>query len=753
MNIKSIAIAAFIAASTAGAHPLPATYDAELDYLQKAFPTAEGFGKYAQGGREGDVYIVTNLNDSGPGSLRECAEASGRRTCVFAVSGEIKAETSIRIRNPYITIAGQTAPGDGIMLTIRDTDNMNYPLSVEASHVIIRYIRSRPGPSRQKSSNVKGILVGGFGVKHVILDHVSMSWATDETLTVIGNKGFTNHGHEEGAQNITVQWSMIYESLHHSNHKKGPHSRSTNLVNAVQDFTFHHNIIANSNRRNPNVGVVGQFDFINNVVFDSGLLNGEVYTRHGTGYINWIGNAVIAGQSTRKKDNLYQASFFNNQDMGGVTMYVKDNIDIHRPANTGDERLVINPLDWADVVTGGPVGYGGLSLPASEITGPEQAYKDVLAFAGATLPVRDSADSRFVADMRNCIGKIIDHPDEVGGWPVLHSQMAPADTDQDGMPDSWETANGLNPNDPQDRNWDNDHNGYTNLEEYLNELAGDDAGSKVGTASGDMPDVTCGYSFAHAEGGKINSFAVSPEAVKPGETITVSWDAEGTSCKRSWAVGQPGYDPYQMSGTETVTIDESTLFSLMCQRSNVYDWETRYVFVNPEGEVPVPAVMFSASEASVDYGDSVTLSWSVGETDSLEAGECVASGAWDGYKTVFGQETFAAKNSGDYFLTCTGPGGTGIAGLHIDVNGGSVPPPNGGCDDFGIGCRVSLNSPANLRDENLAGTGEQQPTGAEGTIIDGPIAGDKNNTTQFWEVDFDNDPDGWVRNTQLNLED
>ena len=650
----------------------PASYDAELDGLQKAFPTAEGFGKYAQGGRGGDVYIVSNLNDSGPGSLRECVEASGPRTCVFSVSGEIKTQKAIRARHPYLTIAGQTAPGDGIMLTIRDTDSVQYPLAIETQHVIIRHISVRPGPSRRPSDNVDAIVIGGGrGAQHIILDHVSMSWGTDETLNILGNSGITNRSGRANSKNITVQWSMIYESLEHANHPQYAHSRSTYLGYGVQDMTIHHNIIANSNRRNPNIGGVGQIDYINNVQFNSARLNGELYNRHGSSYFNWIGNVTIAGPNTPNRDNIYQASLFNNQDLGTLEMYVNDNIDIHRPSNTGDERLVINPTNYGLLTTAGPVGYRKLSLPSAEISEPEQAYKDVLAFAGATKPSRDSADARLVADVLQCKGDIIDHPNEVGGWPYLSSTTPPNDSDLDGMPDYWELDQGLNPYDSDDRNGDIDGDGYTNLEEYINELAGDNEGSKVGKGTGDNPDVTCGKFFYTRRLPAITHFDISPKAIKPGGSVTITWNADAVTCKRSW---DRGGNPFLVSGTQTMQYSESTGIDLICNKDGVYSWENRYLFVTNSGNRPFPSISFSADRVALEYGDPVTFSWRVGSTTQFEAGECIASGAWNGFKTTAGQETFKAKNSGEYRLTCTGPGGSSTKSITLKVNGGKLPP-------------------------------------------------------------------------------
>lgn len=167
---------------------------------QLAFPTAEGYGKYAKGGRGGAVYEVTNLGDSGPGSLRAAVEASGPRTVVFRVSGTIELESPLRIENPYITIAGQTAPGDGICLR-------RNPLSIDADHVIIRYLRVRLGDESGGDYDA----VSSRFTEHIILDHISASWSVDECMSVYH------------CDSITVQWCIVSESMSRSNHIKGSH--------------------------------------------------------------------------------------------------------------------------------------------------------------------------------------------------------------------------------------------------------------------------------------------------------------------------------------------------------------------------------------------------------------------------------------------------------------------------------------------------------------------------------------------------
>ncbi|MEO0878503.1 MAG: hypothetical protein AAFY22_02205, partial [Pseudomonadota bacterium] len=439
-----------------------------------AFPTAEGFGKYAVGGRGGAVYVVSNLNDAGPGSLRECAEASGPRTCVFSVSGEIQTQSTIRITEPYITIAGQSAPGDGIQLTNRGTGNLERPLLIDTHDVIIRFIASRPGPPSAQTSNVDALTVSG---QDIILDHLSLAWSNDEVLNIFGNRGILASAGSENTANITVQWSLIYEPLENAQHPSGAHSFGVLIDDGARDVTFHHNLIANSFRRNPNTSGIGQLDYVNNVTFNWARYAGEVYNRRGSTFLNWVNNIAIAGPNTIR-ERRWVLNAFNNNDLADFAIHADGNIDYNRTAETLPGDISVDPKDHQFLSTT-PVGYG-ISLASTSITDAQQAYRDVLAFAGmgAFRPQRDSSDQRVITGVQGCQGDIIDDPIEVGGWPTLQSTTAPVDADADGMADDWEVAEGFDPTDPNDRNGDQDADGYTNLEEYLNELAGDNLGPR-----------------------------------------------------------------------------------------------------------------------------------------------------------------------------------------------------------------------------------------------------------------------------------
>ncbi len=418
-----------------------------------AFPEADGLGKYTVGGRGGRVIEVTNLLDGPviPGSLRAAVEASGPRIVVFKVAGTIDLVSPLDIWNPYITIAGQTAPGEGITLR-------NYTFYIKVGEVIIRNIRFRLGDLKEADAvDIRG----RTPQQNVILDHCSLSWGVDETLCI---RDFTN---------LTVQWCFITEGLHDNIHHAGKHSKGA-LVSGSrgQRVSFHHNLFAHNDARNPrpqgllppDEDTVGfYFDFTNNVVYDWGrsyaAKNLDVSERC---TMNFINNYFIAGPSSKASNFMVDKNINSRMYFSGNYMNGKMPADQYSKIIYEDFKKPDN--GWK------------LSEPFDNMTDriqpAEKAYAMVMKNGGAAVN-RDAYDDRIVSEVIKGTGRVIDRPSDVGGWPVLETGEAYLDTDKDGMPDDWESTHGLNPADPADGSLDRDGDGYTNVEEFLNSLMAD----------------------------------------------------------------------------------------------------------------------------------------------------------------------------------------------------------------------------------------------------------------------------------------
>lgn len=421
---------------------------------QLAFPTAEGFGRYTSGGRGGEVYEVTNLNDTGQGSLRTGIDMSGPRTIVFRVSGTIELKSELRIENGDLTIAGHTAPGDGIAIK-------GYGTVVDADNIIIRYIRFRPGDI----SGGEPDAVWGRNQRDIILDHCTMSWGVDEVASFYDN------------ENFTMQWCLLSESLYESQHEKGRHGYGG--IWGGQGATFHHNILAHHSSRNPRFNgsrYSGQpdleiVDYRNNVIYNWGgnsAYGGE------EGNQNMVSNYYKPGPATSssKRYRIIEPSYplgkwhVTGNYVDGYPDVTSDNWDGGVQGVSAEDLAVIRedqPFDFAPVTT----------------QTAEEAYEIVLENCGAILPQRDPVDARIINEIATgtvtyggAYGAdkgIIDSQEHIGGWPTLFSAPPPDDSDHDGVPDTWETDNGLDPDDPADGKLINE-TGYSNLESYLIDL-------------------------------------------------------------------------------------------------------------------------------------------------------------------------------------------------------------------------------------------------------------------------------------------
>jgi hypothetical protein len=412
-----------------------------------AFPGAEGFGATTPGGRGGKVIFVTNLDDSGPGSLRAACDAEGPRIVIFRVAGTIALKRQIRITKPFLTIAGQSAPGEGICL--RDAS-----FGVETHDVVVRYLRVRLGDASGREDDCIDLHNGAY---NCILDHCSATWSIDECLSTSGNN-----------QNCTIQWCLIGESLNNSKHAKGKHGYGS-LARANGPMSWHHNLWIHNDARNPRLGdnygrggLYPTFDVRNNVIYNyGGIASGLT---QGVLKVNYVANYLRPGPSSTAKTPITVGH------PSELTYFIRGNILEGHAALTADNTQFFSTVEWEGKREVRTVDTPFDAAPVKTVSAAD-ALELVLASVGASRPVRDAVDARLVEHVRTRRGKLIDSQAEVGGWPVLKSGALPVDTDNDGMPDAWEIAHGLDPKNPADANTIA-KSGYTQIEEYLNSLAG-----------------------------------------------------------------------------------------------------------------------------------------------------------------------------------------------------------------------------------------------------------------------------------------
>ena len=459
-----------------------------------AFPGAEGFGRYVTGGRGGKVYHVTNLNDSGSGSLRWALDQSGTKTIVFDVSGTIHLKSTLNINKANVTIAGQTAPGDGICVA-------DYPVQLRANNIIVRYMRFRLGNNNVKVNGADGWDgFGGFDQQDIIIDHCSVSWSIDECLSIYGNK------------NTTVQWCLVSQSLQDAGHSKGSHGYGGNWGGS--GASFHHNLMAHHESRVPRLGpryttqLDERMDMRNNVFYNycgNGCYGGEAMN------VNIVNNYYKPGPgtaqiSTTKQKRIAAVGIRTNEYITSYsdyapTLHIWGKYFVDGNVNSKYSDVTRDNWTWGMYNQISADSNDGLynqdvkdsirlSAPIDYILTTthtaEDAYEKVLSWAGASLH-RDTHDEFIINDTRNGLAtytgagnhkgiidsqndnKPADADENWSAWPTLNSLPAAADSDGDGMPDEWESSHGLNPNDANDGTL-RDDDGYTNLENYLNSL-------------------------------------------------------------------------------------------------------------------------------------------------------------------------------------------------------------------------------------------------------------------------------------------
>jgi hypothetical protein len=423
-----------------------------------AFPQAEGYGRFAIGGRGGRVMEVTNLNDSGPGSLREAVEASGPRVVVFRVGGLIELKSRLVIQNPYITVAGQTAPGDGVCVK-------NYTFGCSGTHdVVMRHIRIRVGDETGTTNDG----CGARGSDHMLFDHCSISWSIDE--------GFSSRE----AKNITVQRCLIAEALHIADHKKYQPGKGHSFAGSISGGigSFHHNLLAHCTGRNWSLAggldrsgakLAGQLDLRNNVVYNWR----DRTTDGGVRELNFVNNFYLPGPATKTFTLLKPDPADWDR---GMRAYMTGNVIDGKPEFDADNwKAFVGPEEGLKLVRQAKPLYE----PFVKTHSAKDAYASVIADVGATKPKQDAVDRRVIADVekrghtfsgsKGKLPGIIDSPKDAGGWPEYKGGDPPTDTDHDGMPDEWEKAHGLDVTKADGHLFRRD--GYTHLEHYLNELA------------------------------------------------------------------------------------------------------------------------------------------------------------------------------------------------------------------------------------------------------------------------------------------
>lgn len=534
-----------------------------------AFPGAEGCGMYTTGGRGGEVYEVTNLNDSGPGSLREAVSGSNR-TVVFRVSGNIYLEGGLDITGSNLTIAGQTAPGDGICIIGNET-------SIEADNVIIRYLRFRGGDMRGTEIDT----FKGEGHENIVIDHCSASWGVDECFSLYGNR------------NVTVQYCIIAEGLAMSVHAKGRHGYGG--LWGGTNVTYHHNLLIHQGGRNPRYSFVEdvplKVDERNNVIYNYGFTSG--YGGEWSEGINVVANYYRPGPDTLAE---IAPVIFSPGRFG--EWYIADNVVEGHPDVTEDNG---KGIEYA------PGGITRLTQPVSfpgelETESAEDAYRGLLDHVGASLPRRDAVDARLVNDVRNRTGRMINSQKEVGGFPPLASTTPPADSDHDGIPDEWETANGLDPNNPDDRNGTGP-DGFTNLERYLNSI------TRTGAPNPTVTITSPAYNQVFSASTATQTVAITADATAAdGASIAkVEFYAGdkllGTATSAPYKISWTGVADGTYYLTARATDDTGTATTSTClpvhvnQTTTVSGWRSRDV-----GDVPIPGSLGLKGTAFVIKG-------------------------------------------------------------------------------------------------------------------------------------------------------
>ncbi len=405
-----------------------------------AFPGATGHGTDTPGGRGGQVIVVTTLADSGPGSLRAALTARGPRTVVFAVAGIIDLQRDITVREPFLTLAGQTAPGDGVCVR-------GAAVRVATHDVVVRYLRVRVGdaPKGPDPENRDGLAVSNSREPphHIVFDHCSVSWAIDENIEMW-----------HPSHDVTISWCLISESLERAGHPKGAHGMGLLVGDHARRVSVHHNLFAHHMDRSPLLKGDTEAEVTNNVVYN--------WRNHGTALTDPEGSGP---QAAVVFANVYLAGPQSRAARAGITLQA----DV-KPGSVVTVGGNLGPGAARDAVwnRGGVTVRQVPTIPAA-VESADGLTERVLANVGAAVPRRDAVDARIVEHVRTGTGRIINSPAEVGGWPAYRTAPREPDADGDGLPDAWELAHGLDPKFVGDASR-LAPSGYSWIEIYCNDL-------------------------------------------------------------------------------------------------------------------------------------------------------------------------------------------------------------------------------------------------------------------------------------------
>jgi hypothetical protein len=434
----------------------------------KAFPAAEGYGRFTKGGRGGKIIYVTSLEDSNePGTLRYALEVeSGPRIVLFKVSGIIELNSNIKITEPYVTIAGQTAPGSGITLK-------NGGIQIETHDIILRNFRIRPGDDTETGmlpSARDALFIYKYRDCHnIMIDNMSLTWGIDENMDI-----------STESRNITIQRSIIAEGLSNSLHDEGEHSKGLLMLNDLHEISIIKNLFAHNMNRNPLISSNSQdIHVVNNLIYNWGPIK-PGYGTHTQIYKEElpINDAVIYRNFYRKGRTSSDLPLYRTGNwylVDGSTFFIDENY-IDDGGNVNPIKEVSTSFNkfpdfYAEfMVDEAPANWDS---HYSEILKIDEVADYVLNNAGARYPILDDVDARIIKETRTYTGDFVDSPSDRGGYPAQFQETAPKDTDEDGIPDKWEIAKGLDPDSPEDGNEYTISSYYTNVEMYLNELAGD----------------------------------------------------------------------------------------------------------------------------------------------------------------------------------------------------------------------------------------------------------------------------------------